>query len=628
MPGYITATLANPVTPLAGATVPVQLTLEQVGAGAPVADFTNSKYTGAAPLYVKFTDMSQHAVSYYWQFGDGAISYQPSPSRTYKNPGTFQVTLTVTNLTGATDSKSVNITVTAPVTTTATATPTETPTVEPTVTVTETPTVEPTATATPTATPTAEPTATPTVEPTATVTATPTPGGQQPFPAPHAIPCTVQSEHFDTGGQNVAYSDYEPENLGNEKALRPNEGVDLETGNGITNVAYTRAGEYLRYSVDAAAAQAYELKLRAANPDAATKALKVYVDGVPAGQINVAGTGGWTTYQEFTATTPLDLTVGRHVVTIAFEGVGRINLDWMSFCSGAVPTTTQTQVPTTTAAPTGTTTAQPTVTTSPYGPGNVVPGRIQAENYDRGGQNVAYFDTTLANEGGAYRPSESVDIEWSTSEASHNIGWVRAGEYLIYTAQIAQTGQYTAMFRAANPDAATKSIEVYQDNVLIGTAQIGGTGGFSTYKTFTLPLSLTAGTHQLKLIIKNDRVNFNYVEFAQGVVPTTGQPTVQPTATVTTQQPGDKTVDFSAAPLSGVASLKVQFTDLSNPKPVKWAWDFNPTSVGAVSWKTSTKQNPYVWYQKKATYSAKLTVTWADGTTKSVTKSNLVTIIR
>ncbi|HOT94988.1 MAG TPA: carbohydrate-binding protein, partial [Methanoregulaceae archaeon] len=322
----------------------------------------------------------------------------------------------------------------------------------------------------------------------------------------------------------------------------------------------------------------------------------------------------------------------RHVVTIAFEGVGRINLDWISFVAGAVPTATPTQVPTTTVTttvPTGTLTVQPTVTSSPYGPGNVIPGRVQAEDYDRGGQNVAYYDTTLANEGGAYRPSESVDIEYTTSEASHTVGWVRTGEYLIYTVQTAQTGQYSAVFRAANPDAASKSIEVYQDNVLVGTVQIGSTGSFGTYRNFVIPLSLTSGRHQVKLVFKNDRVNLNYIEFSQGVVPTTSQPTIQPTVTVTTTSvPGDKTVDFSAVPVTGVASLKVQFTDRSNPKPVRWAWDFNPTNVGSVSWKTSSKQNPYVYYQKKATYSVKLTVTWADGTTKSITKNNIITVIR
>ena len=199
--------------------------------------------------------------------------------------------------------------------------------------------------------------------------------------------------------------------------------VDLETGDGVTNVAYTRSGEYLRYFVDSSAAQAYELKVRAANPDATTKALKVYVDGVPAGQVNIAGTGGWANYREFTASAPLDLSAGRHVVTIAFEGVGRINLDWMSFVAGAVPTATPTQVPTTTVTttvPTGTLTVQPTVTSSPYGPGNVIPGRVQAEDYDRGGQNVAYYDTTLANEGGAYRPSER-DRKSTRLNSSHEV---------------------------------------------------------------------------------------------------------------------------------------------------------------------------------------------------------------
>lgn len=39
-----------------------------------------------------------------------------------------------------------------------------------------------------------------------------------------------------------------------------------------------------------------------------------------------------------------------------------------------------------------------------------LPGRIEAENFDNGGEGVAYHDTTpTANEGGAYR-SEGVDI--------------------------------------------------------------------------------------------------------------------------------------------------------------------------------------------------------------------------
>src|SRR5689334_23968636 len=46
-----------------------------------------------------------------------------------------------------------------------------------------------------------------------------------------------------------------------------------------------------------------------------------------------------------------------------------------------------------------------------------VPGTIQLENYDTGGEGAAYHDTTPANEGGAYR-SDAVDIEPTTDPRS------------------------------------------------------------------------------------------------------------------------------------------------------------------------------------------------------------------
>ena len=36
--------------------------------------------------------------------------------------------------------------------------------------------------------------------------------------------------------------------------------------------------------------------------------------------------------------------------------------------------------------------------------------RIQAENFDTGGEGVAYHDTDTANSGGQYRTSEGVDV--------------------------------------------------------------------------------------------------------------------------------------------------------------------------------------------------------------------------
>jgi len=79
----------------------------------PIASFTSSAVSGAAPLVVSFTNTSANATSYLWSFGDGTSSAEASPSHTFTTPGTYSVTLTVGN--GTTSSlASTTITVTEP----------------------------------------------------------------------------------------------------------------------------------------------------------------------------------------------------------------------------------------------------------------------------------------------------------------------------------------------------------------------------------------------------------------------------------------------------------------------------------------------------------------------------------
>ncbi|HZH64296.1 MAG TPA: PKD domain-containing protein, partial [Flavisolibacter sp.] len=70
----------------------------------PAADFTaNNRFQCKPPLPVNFTDASANAVSWRWNFGDGATSTQQNPSHTYTAFGNFDVTLIVTNSLGCTD---------------------------------------------------------------------------------------------------------------------------------------------------------------------------------------------------------------------------------------------------------------------------------------------------------------------------------------------------------------------------------------------------------------------------------------------------------------------------------------------------------------------------------------------
>jgi gliding motility-associated-like protein len=70
----------------------------------PVVDFTAPSVTSCkAPATVNFQDLSPDAVSWQWDFGDGGTSNQKNPVYTYLTEGQFQVSLTVTDSKGCTN---------------------------------------------------------------------------------------------------------------------------------------------------------------------------------------------------------------------------------------------------------------------------------------------------------------------------------------------------------------------------------------------------------------------------------------------------------------------------------------------------------------------------------------------
>jgi PKD repeat protein len=64
----------------------------------PAASYQASAVDGEAPLEVQFEDRSAGAVTgWSWDFGDGCTAVEPSPAHVFSTPGTYAVTLTVTN---------------------------------------------------------------------------------------------------------------------------------------------------------------------------------------------------------------------------------------------------------------------------------------------------------------------------------------------------------------------------------------------------------------------------------------------------------------------------------------------------------------------------------------------------
>ncbi|ADI74590.1 S-layer-related duplication domain protein [Methanohalobium evestigatum Z-7303] len=78
----------------------------------PTADFSANTTSGTAPLTVEFTDNSENAENYEWDFGNGETSTEANPTVTYEEADEYTVTLTVSNDAGE-DTAETTITVDA-----------------------------------------------------------------------------------------------------------------------------------------------------------------------------------------------------------------------------------------------------------------------------------------------------------------------------------------------------------------------------------------------------------------------------------------------------------------------------------------------------------------------------------
>jgi len=224
-----------------------------------------------------------------------------------------------------------------------------------------------------------------------------------------------------------------------------------------------------------------------------------------------------------------------------------------------------------------------TVQQSPYnGTAVSIPGTIQAENYDLGGQDVAYNDSETANQGGAYR-TDGVDIEATTdTDGGYNVGWTATGEWLEYTVNVTATANYAIAFRTAGTSTATLHLEVDGNNVT-GDVALPNTGGWQTWATTTKTnVSLSAGQHVLRVYEATGGFNLNYIKVtASATGPVNQLPSVSitsPANNATYTAGASITINANASDADGTVS-KVEFfnggtklgEDLTSPYSFSWA---------------------------------------------------------
>jgi alpha-L-fucosidase len=150
-----------------------------------------------------------------------------------------------------------------------------------------------------------------------------------------------------------------------------------------------------------------------------------------------------------------------------------------------------------------------------------IPGRIQAEEYDNGGEGIALHEANAnGNQGGASYRNDQVDIE-TTQDASgaYNVAYALNGEWLEYTVNVSSTGKFDLDLRMA-ADGTGKTLHVEMDGVNIsGAISVPNTAGWQTWQTVTVPnLNLTQGQRVMRIVFDSDYMNLNWVEFKKSTI--------------------------------------------------------------------------------------------------------------
>jgi hypothetical protein len=179
-----------------------------------------------------------------------------------------------------------------------------------------------------------------------------------------------------------------------------------------------------------------------------------------------------------------------------------------------------------------------------------IPGKIQCELYDSGGEGIAYHDNDSVNNGSGklnpadgtflneFRMKEGVDISYTkTGDIDNNkynfkepkmgqlyVGWTMPGEWINYTVQINRTGKYDVnlMYTANGNGTISLSLDGKDISGLLivpSTHQEKDTVAWRQWHHWNLAdnlaqIELQEGIHILTLhTVANGNMNYDWIEF-------------------------------------------------------------------------------------------------------------------
>lgn len=355
----------------------------------------------------------------------------------------------------------------------------------------------------------------------------------QAYGVSHLVPGRIEAENFDQGGEGVGFHAPPAKNGADKdrrwKLYRPDEGAPIGSEglgrlmSGNYSTAVLMPGAWWRYTLEVAAPGDYTVVLRAQTNEKDRK-VRVQIDGAEAGVIAVLPTHERRDDYKYrfmywgeTAIENVALKKGKQVLTLVAEGDG-ILVDRIEVF--------------------------PTGKPSPYfGVPAAVPGLIEAEYFDRGGEGVGFHrekDKKTVTKPSFEYPINSINDWCLTSvaaivlrplERTMPIRLVEGDEtktalrewggnfcldgwegdvfpsWTAYTVNVAQAGPYDITFRFNGPDGSEGRGVNYQllldDQELVNQVDFKGKAEAGKWEHALPSVKLPAGMHVLKVVRKS-----------------------------------------------------------------------------------------------------------------------------
>lgn len=322
-----------------------------------------------------------------------------------------------------------------------------------------------------------------------------------PFNAVIDLPGTIEGENFDTGAEGIDYHDNESQNRGGASYRTDGCGVDIESINDGYAISYTQEGEWLEYTVNVTEPGLYVYDIYVSSQDGGG-AFSLALSGDNGltdltSIVDVAKTGAWSTYNVQHGRFNKELAAGQQRLRFIVEkGNLLFNFDKITIRKAQI------------------------IPRKPFNDIAVeLPGTLEVEDFDTGGEGVAFHDTDSKNDGsdGYRQDGEGVDIVGANG--GYGIGYTATGEWLEYTVNVTEAGTYRyEALVASGLEGSSFSLSLNTSNGLkdlTGTVTVPNSGSWNTYTTVSdkLLIPLEEGQQVIRLAITGGYCNIDKIAF-------------------------------------------------------------------------------------------------------------------